>query len=296
MARYSNIFAGGMASCNLNGRNISIINGEVYVDGIHYVPESEAGTGEDYKPFTPGKMTDHKFDVSSDFDSIISKGFVDVVFTQSDKEDDFEVRGRLPENLIKKMNIEVSGGTLYISMKSGSYENIVVHGKAPAIYVSNKTLKDVSSSGSGDFTVNGNLNASDGFSVRSSGSSDFKCGVIKADSKDVTVSTSGSGDIELAGVEAYVFMVHISGSADVDCGTAKTKICSIDIKGSGDVKINGSTESVNFSIAGSGDIDAGDFKADTGKASVAGSGDIRCNVERLSDRVRGSGDIHNKYH
>ena len=105
-----------------------------------------------------------------------------------------------------------------------------------------------------------------------------------------------AGDIELAGVEAYVFMVHISGSADVDCGTAKTKICSIDIKGSGDVKINGSTESVNFSIAGSGDIDAGDFKADTGKASVAGSGDIRCNVERLSDRVRGSGDIHNKYH
>ncbi len=38
MARYPNIFAGGMASCNLNGRNISIINGEVYVDGIHYVP------------------------------------------------------------------------------------------------------------------------------------------------------------------------------------------------------------------------------------------------------------------
>ncbi|WP_353739338.1 hypothetical protein [Bacteroides acidifaciens] len=43
-------------------------------------------------------------------------------------------------------------------------------------------------------------------------------------------------------------------------------------------------------------MDAGDFKADTGKASVAGSGDIRCNVERLSDRVRGSGDINNKYH
>ena len=56
----------------------------------------EAGTGEDYKPFTPGKMTDHKFDVSSDFDSIISKGFVDVVFTQSDKDEDFDVRGRLP--------------------------------------------------------------------------------------------------------------------------------------------------------------------------------------------------------
>ena len=111
MARYSNIFAGGMASCNINGRNISVINGEVYVDGIHYVPESEAG-GE-YKPFTPGKMTDHKFEVSSDFDSIVTKGFFDVIFIQSDK--DFEVKGRLPENLIEKMDIEVSDSTLYIS-------------------------------------------------------------------------------------------------------------------------------------------------------------------------------------
>lgn len=293
MARYSNIFAGGMASCNINGRNISIVNGEVYVDGVHYVPESEAG-GE-HKPFTPGKMTDHKFDVSSEFDTIVSKGFVDVVFTQSDEEADFEVRGHLPENLIPKMTIEVSGGTLYISMKPGSYENIVVNGESPTIYITNKNLKDVSASGSGDFTVNGDLIAPDGFTVRSSGSSDFKCGIIRADKKDVTVSTSGSGDIEMAGVEAYIFMVHISGSADVDCGTAQTKICSIDIKGSGDVKISGNTDSVNFSIAGSGDIDAGNFKAETGKASVAGSGDIRCNVERLSDRVRGSGDIHNKY-
>lgn len=293
MARYSNIFAGGMASCNINGRNISVINGEVYVDGVHYVPEYE--TGGEQKPFTPGIMTDHKFDISSDFDAIVSKGFVDVVFTQSDKEDDFEVRGHLPENLIPKMTLEVSGGTLYISMKPGSYENLVVNGESPTIYITNRNLKDVSTSGSGDFTINGDLTVLDGFSVSSSGSSDFKCGVIKANKKDVAVSTSGAGDIEMAGVEAHIFMVHISGSADVDCGTVETKLCAIDIKGSGDVKIHGSTDSVDFAIAGSGDIDAGDFVAKTGKASVAGSGDIRCNVERLSDRVRGSGDIHNKY-
>lgn len=295
MARYSNIFAGGMATCNINGRNISIINGEIYVDGVHYVPESETGEAEDYKPFTPGKMIDHNFDASSDFDTIISKGFVNVVFTQSENDEDFEVRGRLPENIVKKMNIEVSGGTIYISMKPGAYENLVVYGEAPTIFVTNKMLKDVSSSGSGDFTVDGDLNATDGFTVRNSGSGDFKCGVIKAGKKDVTISTSGSGDVEIEGIESYIFMVHISGSADVDCGTVKTKICSIDIKGSGEVKIKGSTDSVDFSIAGSGDIDAGNFKAESGKASVAGSGDIRCNVERLSDRVRGSGDIHNGY-
>ncbi len=31
------------------------------------------------------------------------------------------------------------------------------------------------------------------------------------------------GNIVMAGVEAYIFMVHISGSADVDCGTAQQK-------------------------------------------------------------------------
>ena len=96
MARYSNIFAGGMASCNINGRNIS---------------------------------------------------------------------------------------TLCISMKPGTYENLVVNGESPTVYITNKNLKDVSASGSGDFTVNGDLTAPDGFTVRSSGSSDFKCGVIRADKK-----------------------------------------------------------------------------------------------------------------
>ena len=96
MARYSNIFAGGMATCNINGRNISIINGEIYVDGVHYVPESETGEAEDYKPFTPGKMIDHKFDASSDFDTIISKGFVNVVFTQSENDQGWRMRFNFP--------------------------------------------------------------------------------------------------------------------------------------------------------------------------------------------------------
>ena len=90
-------------------------------------------------------------------------------------------------------------------------------------------------------------------------------------------------------------MVGISGSADVDCGTVNAKISSISIKGSGDASISGKTDSVEFSIAGSGDIQAGGFKAKSGKATVAGSGDITCNVERLSDRVRGSGDINNRF-
>lgn len=293
MARYSNIFGGSMASCNINGRNISVINGEIYVDGIHYVPESESDGS--HNPITPGITVEHKFDVPPNFNSIVAKGFMDVMFTQSDKDDDFEVKGMIPENMIERMNLYVERNTLFISMKSGYYDTIVTNGETPTIFITNKSLKDVSTSGSGGFSINGDLSAAEGgFSYRNSGSGDFKAGKIKT-KRDITLSTSGSGDIELIGVESTIFMAHISGSADVDCGEVMSKICAIEIKGSGDVRISGITDSVDFTIAGSGDIDAGNMKAKSGNASVSGSGDIRCNVEHLSDRVRGSGEIHNRY-
>lgn len=296
MARYSHIFSGGMASCNINGRNISVVGDQIYVDGILYVPANESDSSASGMPFTPGKYVKHMFEVSSDFSSIVSKGFVDVVFRQSEKDDDFEVRGWLPENFIDKMIITVESGTLFISIRPGTYNNLTTGKNSPTIFVTNKLLKDVTASGSGDFSVEGDLKATeDGFTLHSSGSGDFRSGKIMATKSHVSVSTSGSGDIEMSGVETIIFLVNISGSADVDCGTVQAQSSSIGIKGSGDVRISGSTDSVEFSIAGSGNISASDLVAKTGKASIAGSGDITCNVERLSDRVRGSGDVHNRY-
>lgn len=284
-----------MSVCSINGRQISVIDGEVYVDGVHYVPEGEANSSNS-GPFKPGKMVDHIFDVSSDFSTIVSRGFMDVVFRQSDKAEDFQVKGHLPENLIEKLNVYVEDDTLFISIKSGVYDLQLAGNQIPTIYVTNKVLKDVMTNGSGDFTIEGDFKAaSGGFSVHGSGSSDFKAHHIDAKKTSVSLSTSGSGDINIDSADCRIFMINISGSADVDCGEITSEIASINIKGSGDVSISGKTDSVEFSIAGSGDIRAGGFKAKTGKASVAGSGDITCNVERLSDRVRGSGDIHNRY-
>lgn len=293
MARYSNFIMGGIASCSINGRQISVIDGEVYVDGVHYVPAEGEDTNAN-KAFAPGKMVEHKFEVSNEYDTIISKGFFDVIFKQVSKDEDCGVTGNLPENLIKKMDVRVDNGTLIISMKPGSYNlNLPI---TPTIYVCNKVIKDVTSSGSGDFTIEGILDTKgENFTARTSGSSDFKAGKIKATKGSINISSAGSGDIDLDRAECQIFMVGISGSADVDCGNVSAQISSISIKGSGDVSISGKTDSVEFSIAGSGDIRAGEFKAKSGRASVAGSGDITCNVERLSDRVRGSGDIHNRY-
>lgn len=283
-----------MSSCNINGRNISVINDEVYVDGVLYVPADSQNNPSG--PFTSGKMVNHIFEVSSDFTSIETKGFIDVIFHQSDN-DDFEVKGYLPKNLIDRLDIHVSGETLYIGMKPGNFSLTLPPNKIPKIYVTAKTLKEVSASGSGDFIIDGDLkvDGTESFYARSSGSSDFKAKRILAPKGHVSLSSSGSGDKDIDGIESMVLMINISGSANIECGEVKTKICGIDIKGSGDVSISGETDSVEFNIAGSGDIRAGGFKAKTGKAYIAGSGDITCNVERLSDRVRGSGDVHNRW-
>lgn len=68
MARFSNfnMYGGSMSSCNINGRNITVMGDDVYVDGILYVPAN--GQGDIASgPFKPGKMVDHTFDVSSKF-------------------------------------------------------------------------------------------------------------------------------------------------------------------------------------------------------------------------------------
>lgn len=247
------------------------------------------------KPFTPGKMVEHKFDVSPEFTAISTNTCVDVVFTQSGKDSDFEVRGKLPENLIDRMEVKVKGNILYITMKDGEY-NMEGGKKSPTVYITNKALKDVQSSGSGDFVINGDLKIGpDGLTVKNSGSGDFKSGKLIAGGSSVGLSVTGSGDIDIDEVESSTFKVSLSGSADVDCGRVITQTCKIALSGSGDIKIKGSTDSVKFALSGTGNIDAANFQAKEGSASVSGVGHIRCNVERLSDRVGGVGKISNRH-
>lgn len=61
------------------------------------------------------------------------------------------------------------------------------------------TLKDVTMSGSGDFTINGDLKSGTGFALRKSGSGDFKASKITA--TDISLSSSGAGYIDMNGAD-----------------------------------------------------------------------------------------------
>lgn len=241
-----------------------------------------------------GKTIEKTFKVSPSFSSINSKGFINVVFNQSDNAEDFSIHGLIPEKLIDLIDVRVENNTLYISMKKGNYRFVNCE-KTPTIYVTNRSLCEVSSSGSGDFTIKGDLNTgAAGLKVQSSGSGDFRSDYIIAANGTVSLSTAGSGDMNIEGVKSQTFSTKISGSSDVRCSFVETERSVVEIKGSGDVRISGKTDTVEFSIAGSGDIDAGNFIANSGKASISGSGDIKCNVDKLSCHVRGSGNVYNR--
>lgn len=296
MARYLNIDSivntGGSASCYMNGRLISVIDDEVYVDGVLYVPASNRDKKAKRPPVK--EFVDHKFDVSSSFSAIYSKGFFDVVFTQSDNPSDFDVHGNFPKELIDKIEISVLLDTLCVTVKSGSYDIRSFNGKKPTLFITNKQLKKVDLSGTGDISIKGDLNVvGSSFSLMNSGTGSFRSGKINVEDEMLFIMTSGSGNINIHSIESKSLCVNLIGSGNVTIGSVKTTAADIEIKGSGNVNVSGSSDIVMFSIAGSGTIRARNLKAKNGRALVSGSGDIQCNVTRLSEKVRGSGDIEN---
>src|SRR4029453_5594007 len=84
---------------------------------------------------------------------------------------------------------------------------------------------------------------------------------------------SGSGNIAASGISGKEFAVHITGS--------------------GDMRVSGSTDSLNASITGSGGIDATKLPAAAADVTVTGSGNIKLRAtQSLHAEITGSGDVY----
>lgn len=242
-----------------------------------------------------GPFVNHNFNVSSDFTGVELSGWFDVVFVQSSNASDFQVKGYLPDNLIEHLDVHVKGGKLFIGLKPGNYSLQFKDIKqTPTIYVTNKALTSVRTTGSADFTIQGDLTVTGGdFTVRNTGSSDFNAGKIIANGGKATFSVSGSGNIDVSSIECSNLNVNISGSADVEFDYADVQNADLSVSGSGDIEISGVADRVRLSVSGSGDINARGLKAKSGEAYSSGSGDISCSVYQLRSHSTGSSEIHN---
>jgi hypothetical protein len=198
------------------------------------------------------------------FSKVDISGGMDVYLTEGNSENiKIEAKGIDLDKIIT----EVNGDELKISMKNGGNWS---WGKDVEIkvYVTYRTLKSISSSGSSDVFCKSKLkNESMNISVSGSGNLTAEMEV-----KDLEVRVSGSSDIRLAG-KADTQDITISGSGDFKGGDLEGKNVKVKVSGSGDASV-WANESIEARVSGSGDIS---YKGNPSKeiSKVSGSGSVR---------------------
>lgn len=197
------------------------------------------------------------------FTAIDATGPDNIVVTKGD----FAVSVEGDPDVVKRLEIKVSGGTLEIGRKKQwgvNWNND--HGAT--IRVSMPQLSSVELTGSGNVDVD----KADGTAMKAdlTGSGDLK--VAAAAVGAFTASITGSGDLSIAG-NAETVDISITGSGDFDGAGLRAGGGDVSIMGSGDAGF-ASDGPVDISIMGSGDVMV-KGKAQC-KSSIMGSGEARC--------------------
>ena len=180
------------------------------------------------------------------------------------KQGDFGVEVKAESNVLEKLDIKNSDGTLVLSKdKNFSFKNT----KTPKVYISMPDLENVNISGAGKFETEGTFEADD-LEVYVSGATDME---LDLDCTTLKTSISGAGDIDISGKADY-FSTSNNGAGSIDAdkfvaesvrvsingaGSANvhaTKQLDVTINGAGSVSYAGNPEAVNKNINGFGSV------------------------------------------
>ena len=198
----------------------------------------------------------------SNFSKIKSSGSIDIVITAGNN---FELKVEDDENLLPHLITEVKEGelTIYYDTDLSIMES---HGK---VEINVPTLNKISSSGSGNVTINGILKNDTEIQFASSGSGDIEG---RVDAPSIDINTTGSGDIKLSGQTKNLTSKTV-GSGDIRCANLKSENVEVKVLGSSDVFVFASV-SLKVDIAGSGDVTYGGNPASP-VITVKGSGEVK---------------------
>lgn len=199
----------------------------------------------------------------SGFTGVSSSGNFDVFITMGNKES-LKLDG--DQDLINEIETKVEDGVLKIRYKNNKnlwkWNN---KGKV-TVYVTAKSLNNLSLSGSGDMEVKGAIKG-ENLDTKVSGSGNM---VFTANVNDFMGAISGSGKITANG-SARSSEIAVSGSGDFNGKNLKTDETDIRVSGSGNVTIY-ADKTLNAKVSGSGNVRYG------GNAEVSisksGSGSI----------------------
>lgn len=186
------------------------------------------------------------------FERISMTGAMDVEYIQADS---FSVKVQGPNvDEIMKVETEVEGNELRISMKNGS--RFLHFGDTNdddiKVLVTSPDFLGISLMGSGDFLSARPLDT-DTLTIELRGSGDIHFNDVICD--QVSVSLIASGDVSLDRVQTQWGQLDLIGSGDIDVFFDQSGEVSAQVKGSGDIEIKGTVRKVNKLVRGTGDID-----------------------------------------
>lgn len=199
------------------------------------------------------------------FNSVATGGPINVVITLGNTE---SLRFEGDADAIATLITEVKGSALIIRPQNSwtswarKYEN-----KKITAYVTIKTIKSLTMSGSGSMTVNGKIKESS-LVTTLSGSGSI---TANADVSDFTGVISGSGNLNISG-SARQATVTISGSGALTRKGFSVNNLSTTISGSGSINVN-AEGAIHAVISGSGSVNySGNARVDK---TIIGSGRVR---------------------
>lgn len=236
------------------------------------------------------------------FSSVNNETSFDVYIVQDDT---FSVMVKARESLVRFIETERTGGTLYIYTRTLS---CLRNAEDVEIYISMPEIDELQLSGSGLIyceQIEGEV-----IEISSNGS-----GRIQIDSlfcTDIYLKNSGSGEIFTSLVDAAFLSAKLSSSGEIDYGEAYIGRADIKVSGSGllmgdifgaeltdvalsssgKVRLFGDSRDLNTHHSGSGRIDALDLLALDVTSRSSGSGNTYINVSGVLDvSIVGSGSI-----
>jgi hypothetical protein len=167
---------------------------------------------------------------------------------------------------IDRMDVRVSGDTLVVDTKRGSWRWTTREGVKLRVTV--PMLSSAVISGSGDVDID-RINGP--FSGRISGSGDLA--VASIDSPTLALSVSGSGDIDMGSGRCGSAKYSTTGSGDIEAASVRCESLTAVVTGSGSIGGQASG-TADLRVTGSGDIDVTGGARCTTKTT--GSGTTRC--------------------
>ncbi|WPR76314.1 head GIN domain-containing protein [Algoriphagus sp. NG3] len=191
------------------------------------------------------------------FTGVESSGSWNVYITIGSKD---EIRLESNGFDLSKVITDVNKGKLEITLEKGNYRNVNFDA-----YVTVRELENIGSGGSGNMTVESNINT-DKLNIGQSGSGNVRLKNINVGS--LNIGMSGSGNMYIEGGNADSANIGQSGSGDFNGLEVMANTVKIGKSGSGNTSI-GANEKLTVGSSGSGNVY---YKGNPDNKKIASSG------------------------